>query len=75
MRGGKDFDAAGRRRLAWFGDAELAPHIWLLLRSAPVDCVVHFGAPLVFDCESDRKVIALETERRVRELAAAQSVA
>ncbi len=69
---GQKLDALGRRRLAWFGDAELAPHIWLLLKSAPVDCVVRFGPPLAFDAESDRKAVALETERRVRELAEAQ---
>jgi 1-acyl-sn-glycerol-3-phosphate acyltransferase len=34
---GKALDAAGRRHLAWFGDADLAPHIWQLLKSAPVD--------------------------------------
>lgn len=66
---GKKLDAAGRRRLAWFGDADLAPHIWLLLKSAPVECVVRFGAPLSFANDSDRKTIALETERRVRDLA------
>jgi 1-acyl-sn-glycerol-3-phosphate acyltransferase len=72
---GRKLDLAGRRRLAWFGDAELAPHIWLLLRSAPVECVVSFGVPITFDRNADRKAIALETERRVRELAAAQSAA
>ena len=72
---GKELDAAGRRRLAWFGDAELAPHIWLLLKSAPVECIVLFGAPITFDSNSDRKAVALETERRVRDLAAAQSAA
>jgi 1-acyl-sn-glycerol-3-phosphate acyltransferase len=71
---GKALDAAGRRLLAWFGDAELAPHIWLLLKSAPVDCVVRFGAPLNFTRESDRKGIALETERCVRELADASAL-
>jgi 1-acyl-sn-glycerol-3-phosphate acyltransferase len=70
--GGKKLDAAGRRRLAWFGDAELAPHIWLLLKSAPVECVVCFGAPLAFSIDSDRKAIALATEGRVRDLAEAQ---
>ncbi len=67
--GGAKLDAAGRRRLAWFGDAELAPHIWLLLKNAPVDCVVRFGVPLSFTKDSDRKAVASETERRVRELA------
>jgi hypothetical protein len=43
-----------------------------MLKSAPVECVVHFGAPLAFSVASDRKAVALETERRVRELAEAQ---
>jgi 1-acyl-sn-glycerol-3-phosphate acyltransferase len=70
---GKPLNAAERRELAWFGDADLAPHIWLLLKSAPVDCVVVFGAPLAFAADSDRKTVALETERRVRALAEAQA--
>jgi 1-acyl-sn-glycerol-3-phosphate acyltransferase len=69
---GKPLDAQGRRALAWFGDADLAPHIWLLLKCAPVDCVVKFGAPLAFKADSDRKAIAFETERRVRALAEAE---
>jgi 1-acyl-sn-glycerol-3-phosphate acyltransferase len=69
---GKALDDAGRRALAWFGDADLAPHIWLLLKSAPVDCVIRFGAPLVFSADSDRKAVALETEGRVRALVESQ---
>ena len=68
---GKALDAAGRRDLAWFGDADLAPHIWLLLKNAPVECLVTFGDSLPFHSESDRKKIALETEHRVRRLAEA----
>jgi 1-acyl-sn-glycerol-3-phosphate acyltransferase len=67
---GKPLDEKSRRALAWFGDADLAPHIWLLLKSAPVDCLVRFGAPLAFRADSDRKAIALESENRVRALAA-----
>jgi 1-acyl-sn-glycerol-3-phosphate acyltransferase len=66
---GERLDAAGRRELAWFGDAELAPHIWKMLKAAPVDCCVRFGAPLAFDAAADRKTIAQQTENRVRELA------
>ncbi len=69
---GKPLDEESRRALAWFGDADLAPHIWLLLKSAPVDCLVRFGAPLAFRADSDRKAIALETENRVRALAEAR---
>jgi lyso-ornithine lipid O-acyltransferase len=65
-------DEKSRRALAWFGDADLAPHIWLLLKSAPVDCMVRFGPSLAFRADSDRKAVALETENRVRALAAAQ---
>jgi 1-acyl-sn-glycerol-3-phosphate acyltransferase len=72
---GQPLDEASRRALAWFGDADLAPHIWLLLKSAPVDCLVRFGAPLAFRSDSDRKAIALETENRVRALAEAQIAA
>lgn len=65
---GKKLDAAGRRKLAWFGDADLAPHIWLLLKAAPVDCVVRFGPALSFDAKGDRKLAAQATESAVRAL-------
>ena len=66
---GKKLDAEERRTLAWFGDDELAPHIWTLLKSAPVECRIAFGPPLQFRLDSARKQIALETEGRVREIA------
>ncbi|MCI4681453.1 lysophospholipid acyltransferase family protein [Candidatus Rhodoblastus alkanivorans] len=65
---GRKLDANGRRALAWFGDADLAPHIWLLLKSAPIDCVVRFGGAISFNADSDRKVVAYETEQAVRAL-------
>ncbi|WP_298351864.1 lysophospholipid acyltransferase family protein [Rhodoblastus sp.] len=70
---GRPLDEASRRALAWFGDADLAPHIWLLLKAAPVDCQVRFGAPIAFRADSDRKAVALETENRVRALAEART--
>jgi hypothetical protein len=39
-----------------------------LLKSAPVECVVRFGAPLAFSADTDRKAIALATEGQVRDL-------
>ena len=68
---GEKLDVEGRRRIAWFGDADLAPHIWQLLKSAPVECVIAFGPPLAFELESERKAVAAETEARVRVLASA----
>ena len=64
-----DFAVPAVEALAWFGDAELAPHIWKMLKAAPVDCCVRFGAPLAFDAAADRKTIAQQPENRVRELA------
>lgn len=69
---GQKLDAEGRKKLAWFGDADLAPHIWLLLKSAPVDCLVRFGPALRFGPEGDRKQIAQATEAAVRALVEAQ---
>jgi lyso-ornithine lipid O-acyltransferase len=69
---GRKLDSNGRRALAWFGDADLAPHIWLLLKSAPIDCVVRFGAPIAFTADSDRKIVAYETEQAVRALTEAE---
>ena len=44
-----------------------------LLKSAPVDCLVSFGAPLAYRDETDRKAVAMETEARVRSAGAGQS--
>jgi len=70
---GKVLNAEERRALAWYGDADLAPHIWTLLKHAPVECRVRFGEALDYRADADRKAVALETEARVRRLAASMA--
>ncbi len=62
-------DEAARQKFAWFGNSALLPHIWLLLKSGPVDCRVAFGAPLAFTASSERKILALATRQSVEKLA------
>lgn len=55
-----------RMRAAWIGDQTLVPHLAALLRQGGIDVEVHFGEPVAFGPEADRKAIAREVEARVR---------
>lgn len=56
---------AGRARLAWYGDGDLAPHLFALLGEGGIDVEVRFGDPIAFSASSDRKAVTRELERRV----------
>ncbi|MBB3770722.1 1-acyl-sn-glycerol-3-phosphate acyltransferase [Angulomicrobium tetraedrale] len=58
---------AGRPRLAWYGDMDLAPHLLAVLRRGAVDVEVHFGAPLD---AGDRKAATLRAEAASRTMLA-----
>ncbi len=61
----------GRRArpgIAWYGDADLAPHLAGVLSSGPFDAVIGVGPPLGFDVASDRKALTRLAERHVRRL-------
>lgn len=51
---------------AWYGDMELAPHLWQALRLGPVDVVVECHPPLPAELMVSRKRMAAEAERLVR---------
>ena len=51
---------------AWYGDMELAPHLWEAFVTGPVDAVVEFHAPLTVDQAGGRKALAARTEAIVR---------
>ncbi|HOV05297.1 MAG TPA: lysophospholipid acyltransferase family protein [Hyphomicrobiales bacterium] len=55
---------------AWYGDMEMLPHLWGLLKAGPIDVVVAFAEPIRVDAATDRKQLASEAEARVRSLAA-----
>ena len=59
----------GRRHrglVAWIGDQDLVPHLGSLLREGAIDVEVHFGAPVEFTADSNRKEVARLVEARVR---------
>ena len=45
-------------RAAWIDDEALVPHVWRVLRGAPMRCTIVFGAPLPFPRPADRKAMA-----------------
>jgi 1-acyl-sn-glycerol-3-phosphate acyltransferase len=57
-----------RGHSAWIGDRKLVPHILQLLHDGAVDVEVHFGDPIEFARDSDRKEIARRAESQVRRM-------
>jgi lyso-ornithine lipid O-acyltransferase len=57
---------AMRRHAAWVGDEDLAPHLMARLAGGVIEVAVHFGAPVAFTVESDRKAVARALEEDVR---------
>ena len=60
-----------RERVAWYGDADLMPHLRDVLASGAVDVVVSWGEAVAYDMGADRKAIAREAEKSVRRMTAA----
>lgn len=55
-----------RPLFAWYGDMDLAPHLWEAFATGPVDVVIEFHAPLSVDSVGGRKALAAEAEAIVR---------
>lgn len=53
--------------VAWYGDMELGPHLWALLRTTSLDVKVTWCSPLHADKEVGRKELARAAENAVRE--------
>jgi 1-acyl-sn-glycerol-3-phosphate acyltransferase len=60
-----------RERVAWYGDAELIPHLLSVLASGAVDVTVSWGEAIAYDMRADRKAIARDAEFSVRRMTAA----
>lgn len=52
--------------VAWYGDMELASHLWQALKIGPVDVVIECHPPLPAEAVSSRKAMAAMAERQVR---------
>jgi lyso-ornithine lipid O-acyltransferase len=57
-----------RERVAWYGDADLIPHLLQVLASGAVDVTVSWGEATAYDMSADRKAIARDAERSVRRM-------
>jgi 1-acyl-sn-glycerol-3-phosphate acyltransferase len=51
---------------SWIGDADLVPHLTMLLREGAMDVEIEFGEPMEFKAGSDRKQVARRVEGQVR---------
>jgi 1-acyl-sn-glycerol-3-phosphate acyltransferase len=57
-----------RSRVAWYGDADLVPHLVGVCAAGAVDVTVSWGAPVSYDMNADRKDIARVAEQAVRRM-------
>ncbi len=69
--GGVPMGRALRERVAWYGDADLVPHLLHVLSSGAVDVTVSWGEAVAYDMSADRKAIARDAEKSVRRMTAA----
>jgi 1-acyl-sn-glycerol-3-phosphate acyltransferase len=69
--GGMPIGRGLRERVAWYGDADLIPHLLSVLSSGAVDVTVSWGEAIAYDMSADRKAIAREAEKSVRRMTAA----
>jgi 1-acyl-sn-glycerol-3-phosphate acyltransferase len=61
---------AERARLAWYGDTELAPHLFEILNGGPVDVVLVWGEPIRMGRSHSRKEASRLAEQAIRRAAA-----
>jgi 1-acyl-sn-glycerol-3-phosphate acyltransferase len=55
-----------RPLFAWYGDMELLPHLWELMKAGPLDVTVEFHEPIAVEGAGGRKQIAAQAEAVVR---------
>jgi 1-acyl-sn-glycerol-3-phosphate acyltransferase len=68
--GGLPIGRAQRHQVAWYGDADLIPHLIGVLASGAVDVTVSWGDAVAVTSGADRKQIARDAERSVRRMTA-----
>jgi lyso-ornithine lipid O-acyltransferase len=67
-RGGLPIGRGAMKEVAWIGDMDLAPHLMGVLSGPPIDVVVNWGEPLIYDATTDRKALTRKLEGDVRAL-------
>jgi lyso-ornithine lipid O-acyltransferase len=66
-RHGIPLDRFQRHAIAWYGDMELGPHVWTLLKNGPIDVHIRIGEAVSLADFPDRKALAQHAENEVRE--------
>ena len=69
--GGVPIGRGLRERVAWYGDADLIPHLLQVLASGAIDVTVSWGEAVAYDMGADRKAITRDAEKSVRRMTAA----
>lgn len=60
-----------RPLVAWYGDMPMVPHLGRILAEGAIDVYVSFGEPYKVTQDMDRKALALEMHKVVRDMVAA----
>lgn len=68
--GGVPVGRALRDKVAWYGDADLLPHLLGVVAAGAVDVTVSWGEPVAYNISADRKQIARDAEAAVRRMSA-----
>lgn len=68
--GGIPVGRALRDKVAWYGEADLVPHLLNVLAAGAVDVTVSWGEPVAYGMSADRKKIARDAETSVRRMTA-----
>ena len=63
---GVPLSRADRPRIGWYGDMEMRSHAWGVLRGGPITVTIKVSPPVPLSEYSNRKDLALKTERAVR---------
>lgn len=63
---GVPLSRADRVHVGWYGDMELAGHLWRLLKAGPLDVSITIGPPVPLADFADRKALARHSESEVR---------
>ncbi len=65
-RHGVPIGREGRPNVAWYGDMDMARHIWKVLQYGPLDVHVKIGEPIALESFKNRKDLAQFTETQIR---------
>ncbi|MTI44674.1 lyso-ornithine lipid acyltransferase [Roseibium hamelinense] len=60
-----------RPGVAWYGDMELAGHLWGVFVNGALDVIVTWGEPTLVHHETDRKALTVQMENQVRSMTVA----